>query len=159
MLALGRRTELVPAPDTIRYLRSVITAEGLIARFAPDFDVGAYLEQVCEDELREQEWSDWFSPATMAEWAAGAAKLLGLAPSALANRLRPSDENRPTNNTSDGGNDAREVLQWGLLTLGAAAAAVFGGGEITLGVNLFTAGAVSSAAAATMFLRTVRHIR
>lgn len=159
MLSLGRRTELVPAPDTIRYLRSVITAEGLIARFAPDFDVGSYLEQVCEDELREQEWSDWLSPATMAEWAAGGLRFLALAPSALADRLRPSDEDIPTHDNSDGGDDSRQVLQWGLLTLGAAAAAVFGGGEPTLGVNLFTAGVVSSAAAATMFLRTVRHIR
>lgn len=159
MLALGHRTELIAGPDTIRYLRSVITAEGLIARFAPEFDVGEYLEHICEDELRNQEWHDWFSPATLAEWAAGGVRLLSLAPSAIADRLRREDGEPESNHEQEHPDDDRLVLQWGLVTLVFAALAVFGGGEPTLGVNLFSAGLSASLAAATMFLHTVRRTR
>jgi len=159
MLALGRRTELVPAPDTIRYLRSVITAEGLIARFAPEFDVGGYLEQVCEDELRELEWHDWLSPATLSESAVSGVRMISRAPAAIADRLRRDDGAGSMNDEPEDGDEGRHVLQWGLVTLGCAAVVLLGGSEPTLGVNLFTAGLASSAAAATMFLRTVRQIR
>lgn len=159
MLALGRRTELVPGPDTIRYLRSVITAEGLIARFAPDFDVGEYLERICEDELRRREWSDWLSPATLAEWAAGGMQLFSLAPTAIADRLFREDEEEATDHEREHQNEDRLALQWGLATLIFASVAVFGGGEPTLGVNLFSAGLAATLAAATMFLHTVRRTR
>ncbi len=159
ILALGRRTELVPAPDTIRYLRSVITVEGLITQFEPDFDVGGYLERVCEEELRSQEWSDWLSPATLAELAAGGMRALGGAPAIIADSLRRNDRAESSDEKPEADGEARQVLQWGLVSLASAAVAVLGGGEAALGINLFTAGTAASLAAATMFVRTVRHIR
>lgn len=158
MLTLGRRTDLVPGPDTIRYLRSVITAEGLIGRFAPEFDVSAYLEQVCEDELRRQEWSQWFSPATLAEWTAGGAQLFGMVPSALAESLRREEATTPADNKETRADDDRLALQWGVISVVTAMVAVLGGSP-ALGVNLFTAGLAASFAAATMFIRTVRRTR
>jgi ubiquinone biosynthesis protein len=159
MLALGRRTDLVPAPDTIRYLRSVITAEGLIARFAPDFDVGATLEEVCEEELREQEWREWLSPANLAEWVVGGLRIFNMAPTLIVERLRGRAHARPDAEPSGSGPGERRPLQWGLVALACAVIAVAPGAEPVPGANLFTAGMVASAAAVTMFLRTVRHKR
>ncbi len=92
MLALGRQTELVPAPDTIRYLRSVITVEGLITRFAPDFDVGEYLRTGVPGGapqrrsgvigLRPRPWPSWRPEARRSSvWR----------PSAIADTLRRGD--------------------------------------------------------------------
>jgi hypothetical protein len=66
----------------------------------------------------------------------------------------PESDDQPRNTGED-----RQILQWGLVSLGCAAVAVLGGGETALGINLFTAGLAASIAAATMFLRTVRDKR
>jgi ubiquinone biosynthesis protein len=155
MLHLARRTDVVPTPDMMRYLRSVITADGLIARFAPTFDVSSYLQDVCEEYLRRQEWRDWLSPATMAEWAAGSSRLLVAAPTTIVGLLRRdrastgSDDEPPED-------DNRRALLWGLTALVAAVVAAVGGGEADLGINLFTAGLTTTVAAATMFLRALQ---
>jgi len=158
MLRLARRTDLVAGPDTLRYLRSVITAEGLIARFAPSFDVGDYLEIICENELRDQEWRDWLSPATLAEWAAGGAHLLSLAPSAVNDRIRNDDDEHDHQRDGGAPDDDRRALQWGLAALMFSVVAVIGG-DPSPGVNLSSAGLAASVAAATMFLYTVRRTR
>ena len=53
MLTLSRKTGIWPERDVIKYIRSAIAADGLITRFAPGFNVGRYLEQVC------QRWVAW----------------------------------------------------------------------------------------------------
>ena len=53
MLTLSRKTGIGPERDVIKYIRSAIAADGLITRFAPGFNVGRYLEEVC------QRWVEW----------------------------------------------------------------------------------------------------
>jgi len=53
MLTLSRKTGIWPERDVIKYIRSAIAADGLITRFAPGFNVGRYLEEVC------QKWVAW----------------------------------------------------------------------------------------------------
>jgi ubiquinone biosynthesis protein len=53
MLTLSRKTGIWPERDVIKYIRSAIAADGLITRFAPGFNVGRYLEEVC------QRWVTW----------------------------------------------------------------------------------------------------
>jgi predicted unusual protein kinase regulating ubiquinone biosynthesis (AarF/ABC1/UbiB family) len=53
MLTLSRKTGIWPERDVIKYIRSAIAADGLITRFAPGFNVGRYLEEVC------QRWVAW----------------------------------------------------------------------------------------------------
>ena len=48
MLTLSKKTGIGPERDVIKYIRSAIAADGLITRFAPGFNVGRYLEEVCE---------------------------------------------------------------------------------------------------------------
>jgi predicted unusual protein kinase regulating ubiquinone biosynthesis (AarF/ABC1/UbiB family) len=53
MLTLSRKSGIRPERDVIKYIRSAIAADGLITRFAPGFNVGRYLEEVC------QQWMTW----------------------------------------------------------------------------------------------------
>ena len=53
MLTLSRKTGIWPERDVVKYIRSAIAADGLITRFAPGFNVGRYLEEVC------QRWVAW----------------------------------------------------------------------------------------------------
>jgi hypothetical protein len=53
MLTVSRKTGIWPERDVIKYIRSAIAADGLITRFAPGFNVGRYLEEVC------QRWVAW----------------------------------------------------------------------------------------------------
>lgn len=53
MLTVSRKTGIWPERDVIKYIRSAIAADGLITRFAPGFNVGRYLEEVC------QRWVTW----------------------------------------------------------------------------------------------------
>jgi ubiquinone biosynthesis protein len=53
MLTLSRQTGIWPERDVIKYIRSAIATDGLITRFAPGFNVGRYLEEVC------QRWVAW----------------------------------------------------------------------------------------------------
>ncbi|MEQ1727702.1 MAG: AarF/UbiB family protein [Vicinamibacterales bacterium] len=53
MLTASRKSGIGPERDVIKYIRSAIAADGLITRFAPGFNVGRYLEEVC------QRWVTW----------------------------------------------------------------------------------------------------
>jgi ubiquinone biosynthesis protein len=53
MLTLSRATGIWPERDVIKYIRSAIAADGLITRFAPGFNLGRHLEEVC------QRWIGW----------------------------------------------------------------------------------------------------
>lgn len=52
MLRLSRAADVWPERDVIKYIRSAIALDGLIYRFAPSFDVGRYLEEVCARHLQ-----------------------------------------------------------------------------------------------------------
>lgn len=59
MLTVSRTTGIWPERDVIKYIRSAIAADGLITRFAPGFNVGRYLEEVC------QRWVTWEAQRTV----------------------------------------------------------------------------------------------
>jgi hypothetical protein len=51
MLRLSRQTRIWPQRDIIKYIRSAIAIDGLVHRFAPDFDFGHYLGTACRRHL------------------------------------------------------------------------------------------------------------
>jgi predicted unusual protein kinase regulating ubiquinone biosynthesis (AarF/ABC1/UbiB family) len=160
MLQLSRRTDVVPTPDVIRYIRSVITADGLITRFAPNLNVGRYLEEICEDYLRRETWREWLSVENLADWTAQGARLLAEAPATMVAVLR----GLTTLDDEDEDDDPRDAdriraLQWALTALAAALVVIFSGGNRTPGMNLFSASLALSAVAATMFFAAIRRIR
>ncbi len=87
MLHLSRHTQLWPTPDVIRYLRSVITADGLITRFAPEMDLGGQLESVCKDYLQERVWREWLAPENLADLGLEGLDLLQHGPQAMDRSL------------------------------------------------------------------------
>jgi ubiquinone biosynthesis protein len=161
MLNLSRKTHLLPTPDAIRYMRSVITVDGLITRFAPKLDVGRYLEEICEVYLREQTWREWMSMENLADWSAEAARLLAMAPATLSAILRDvsSYPNGDNGDEGDRDRDQRRALQWALTALAAALVINLPGGDKALGVNLFTAAVAVASAAGTMFVATALRLR
>ena len=54
LLKLSRQTGIWPERDVIKYIRSTVAIDGLITRFAPAFDVGKYLETICDRYLKWQ---------------------------------------------------------------------------------------------------------
>ena len=65
MLQLSRATQVWPERDVIKYIRSSMSIDGLIQRFAPDLDLSAYLAEACAQHLR---WHALEHRATASHW-------------------------------------------------------------------------------------------
>jgi ubiquinone biosynthesis protein len=76
MLNLSRATGILPERDVVKYIRSAIAIDGLITRFAPGFDVGGYLESVCDRYLRMQGLQAAMSRDRMLSWGLAGAHLV-----------------------------------------------------------------------------------
>ncbi len=165
MLRLSRATGVWPERDVIKYIRSAIAIDGLITRFAPGFEVGRYLEAVCDRTLRQESRRSLLSRHRLVAWAAASSHLLrdgAFRASAALSRLTdepplPQAEAAYTNRESDA------ELRLRAVNLAAVAFAVSlllalrdEPGE--LGWNLFTAGASVAAAALTMLVRTLQRL-
>jgi ubiquinone biosynthesis protein len=153
LLKVSRETGVWPTPDVIRYLRSVITADGLIARFAPDLDVSQYLEQVCEEYLHREMLQEWLSAENVADWTAAAVRALRRVPATMATVLRQvSRADLPPPSAEAGGESTRAPVRPSLqLALVALVSALLSLLEPPLlGANLFTVELATAVIAATM---------
>lgn len=77
LLRLSRKTDIWPERDVIKYIRSAIAIDGLIARLSPPFNIGGYLEQVCEQQMHAQAQTLLFSQDAMLSWLNLSGYLLG----------------------------------------------------------------------------------
>ena len=166
MLTLSRKTGIWPERDVIKYIRSAIAADGLITRFAPGFNVGRYLEEVC------QRWVAWetrrasFRYESLAALAASTGRLAedGAARAfAALGRLAGGDTLARVDVTTTGPRDGRDSRRTLRLT-GALVAftALF---ELTaapapapFGLNLFTAEAALLTGALLVLADAVRRL-
>lgn len=116
MLRLSRETNLWPTADVTRYIRSVITADGLIKRFAPDLDVNGNLEDICREYLESNIWNDWFSLTALADLTDESLRVLRQGPRALDTLFKPAPS--PQERRTDHPRLARQrVLQYGIALL------------------------------------------
>jgi hypothetical protein len=76
LLKLSRQTGIWPERDVIKYIRSAIAIDGLITRFAPTFDVGQYLEMICNRYLKWHGRQELFAFDTLLDWSSASAHLL-----------------------------------------------------------------------------------
>jgi predicted unusual protein kinase regulating ubiquinone biosynthesis (AarF/ABC1/UbiB family) len=165
MLRLSRATGVWPERDVIKYIRSAIASDGLITRFAPGFNVGLYLEQVCTRHLKWSSLGALLSYEAVLGWSAsgsrlfrdgalrGASALLRLA----AGELPARAEAGPAPGDPDAPRRLRAV-QLGAAVFGLVLLMVIGGERPAPGLNLFTAAAVLAAAAAVLLARALRQL-
>lgn len=159
LLRLSRQTGVFASPDSIRYLRSVISTEGLISQFAPAFEVAPYVESVCSDRLRKQALREWGSPS-VADWLVSGARLLTEAPATVTAYLGPLSETESRTRALAGtGLNAARLRRRAFFTacvaVTASMLATFTQADPTVGWNLFTIELVTAAAAIALFVGTL----
>ena len=94
LLKLSRQTGMWPERDVIKYIRSAIAIDGLITRFAPTFDVGQYLEMICNSYLKWHGRQELFAFDALVDWSSASAHLLhdgALRAVALLDRVASSE--------------------------------------------------------------------
>jgi ubiquinone biosynthesis protein len=164
MLTLSRKTGIWPERDVIKYIRSAIAADGLITRFAPRFNVGRHLEEVC------QRWVTWearratWSYDTFAGWLAAGSHLAESGSSRVATILRHVVDGElgarvDLRTTRDP--DARvrrRTIRLGGIVVALTALVELTSGTATIGLNLFTAESILVVAALIMLGESVRRL-
>ena len=154
-LQLSRETNVWPTPDVIRYIRSVITADGLVTRFAPRLDVARFLQSVCESTLEREMWRELFSVEQIAYASAEGARIAATLPATALTLLRQSRNSERENEADSSGSEsssASPIVPFGMIALVAALVTQVPGVETDIGWNLFTVALATAAAAATMGL-------
>lgn len=165
MLTLSRQTGIWPERDVIKYIRSAIAADGLITRFAPGFNVGRHLEEVC------QRWVTWesrraaLSYDALAGWALASGRLVEDGAARMATVVRRMAEGEMTARidlTSSGADrDAKlrkRTLRLAGIVVAFSALLELTGGPAQFGINLFTAQAVLTVTALLMLADSVRRL-
>gem|GEM_PF-491078 len=162
MLKLSRATGVWPERDVIKYIRSAIAIDGLVSRFAPGFEVGAYLEQVCARHLRLKGLHDVLSAQRLLDGALSGSRLArdgALRGDRLVDQLlrgeipvRAEVAGRGIEST---GPSWQVVAQAGV-AVGAALLLRFGGAPAEVGWNPFTAQLLLLSAAVAALLRQLR---
>jgi len=164
MLTLSRKTGIWPERDVIKYIRSAIAADGLITRFAPGFNVGRHLEDVC------QRWVTWesrraiWSYDTLAAWAVAGSHLAedGAArAAAILRRIADGDLVARVDLTTaadPGQRRRRRTIRLAGVVVALTALVELTGGAPRLGANLFTAEAILVGAALVMLAGSIRRL-
>jgi ubiquinone biosynthesis protein len=156
-MRMCRATGVWAMPDALRYLRSVVTADGLISRFAPGVDVSADLESLCERYLEREDWKRWLSPESLADWTSAASRLLAAGPELVSSIIAGEPESsRPVtlgNETRRPGNPgSTRVIPYLALALMSGGLALVHAPGASIGLNMPTAEIVAAACGATMVM-------
>ena len=154
MLDLSRRHRVMPERDIVKYIRSSIAIDGLLARFSPGYDIGSQIAERCTEFLRHESHLGRMSPDRMLDWWSAGVRLLADG-HALPDRLLARTAARPRTGPRSA---RRSPRPWRPLVPASAAVLssalfVLTPGSPGLGLNLWTAelvmvGACSLAVAA-----------
>ncbi len=160
MLRLSRTTGIWPERDVIKYIRSAIAIDGLITRFAPGFDVGAYLAEVCERNLRREGWQRLVAEDRLIDWTGASARLLRDGAFRAAKALEqfaadgpPGAAEVPRSAPASHRESRQRALQLAVTACALSLLMLVAGGPAEPGINLFTAEAVLAGAALAMLFR------
>jgi ubiquinone biosynthesis protein len=164
LLKLSHKTGIWPERDVIKYIRSSIAIDGLITRFAPAFDVGKYLEMVCDRYLTWQMRQELVAFDTLVEWSSSSGHLMrdgALRAATFLQRVSSGElpahaEFSTVSEESDGA--GRQAVQLAAIVFSISVLMMITGETVQFGVNLFTAEVLLMAAAAAMLLRTIRKL-
>ncbi len=143
MLQLSRQTNVMPERDIVKYIRSAIYIDGLLARFVPGFDIGQHLAASCSGFMKwEARWS-LLTPESMLDWSLAGSRLLLDGPARASRaferreeRDRASEREPPELDTAA---EPAGVLRLGAAILGVSALFAFSPISGGVGLNLWTA--------------------
>jgi ubiquinone biosynthesis protein len=164
LLKLSRQTGIWPERDVIKYIRSTVAIDGLITRFAPAFDVGKYLETICDRYLKWQGRHELFAFDTLIDWSSSNGHLIrdgALRAATFLDRVAAGEvQGQPAFSMAGEAHDAarRGAVQMAAVVFMLSALMTVTGEPVQFGVNLFTAEVVLTAAAVTMLLRRIRRL-
>ncbi len=163
MLRLSRQTDIWPERDVVKYIRSAIAIDGLITRFAPAFNVGRYLETVCDRYMRWEKRLALVSYDALLNWWTANIRLTrdGVFRTArVIQRLAEGDwpEDAVGSRVLSQFGLVRRAVQLSITVVAVAVLVVASESRPVVGVNLFTAGTLLVAAASVMLLRTIRKL-
>jgi len=142
-------------------MRSVITADGLISRFAPEYNVSVGLERLSKKHLQSRILGDALSTDRMIEtWIAGSrivrdgALRLDTLLDRLERRAKARSDDAEPPFTPDRQTAAAKVARLGLIILIVACLLFLGNESPPLGFNLFSAELLLLATGTLLLTRT-----
>jgi ubiquinone biosynthesis protein len=157
MARLSRRTGIHPQREVLKYIRSVITADGLIKRFAPEFDVDEHVEQYCRRYLRQLALDSALSFDRFLDAADASIRLLQDGLPRFAEALDQVGRTQESGSPDDPARGPRaQALQLSALILVLSLLLGIGERGIELGAGLTAAGLAVLAAALAVLLWTIR---
>jgi len=159
MLLLSRATGIWPERDVIKYIRSAIAIDGLITRFAPGFDVGAYLAAVCDRYLRQEGWTQLISYDRMVQWTAAAGHLAddgGARVTRFLERVGTRERRTVGGPAARKPGAAERAFRFAAVTFGIALLITVTGEQAAFDLNLFTAELLIAAASLILFADSLR---
>jgi ubiquinone biosynthesis protein len=163
LLKLSRQTEVWPERDVIKYIRSAIAIDGLITRFAPTFDVGHYLEMVCNQYLTWHARQQLLAFDTLVDWSSASGHILrdGALRAAMvlervaAGEFPPQAELGRPSEVHD--HTGRQAVYLAAIAFAVSLLMVSTGTQVQLGINLYTAEALLIiAASSSLFIKLWR---
>jgi ubiquinone biosynthesis protein len=164
LLKLSRQTGVWPERDVIKYIRSAIAIDGLITRFAPTFDVGQYLEMVCNSYLKWHGRQELFAFDALVDWSSASAHLFhdgALRVVALLDRVASSEMQAVAKGGAasvESANARWQAVQTAGLVCAVALLMTVTGEQVQFGVNLFTAEVVLIAVATMRLVGAIRQL-
>jgi ubiquinone biosynthesis protein len=158
MLRLSRETRIWPQKDIIKYIRTSIAIDGLVRRFAPDFDFGHYLGTACRRHLTWHARRMLVSHDALVSSTKAGVDLLRDGIFRLAAALEHAAEAPRRSDTRERQRTSPAAETGPLLLILFMALALAGGTHDTfrLGPNLVTAELLVAAAAATRLVAAMR---
>ncbi|HEX4346308.1 MAG TPA: AarF/UbiB family protein [Vicinamibacterales bacterium] len=163
-LTLSRRAGIGPERDVVKYIRSAIAADGLITRFAPGFNVGRHLEEVCQRWVAREGRRLTFRYSTLTALAATGGRLLNDGPARAAASLRRLADGEPLGRVDlrtiarrDGRIRQRAIRLAGVV-IAFTALVELTAAPPQLGVNIFTAEAALVVGSLVMLGHSLRKL-
>ncbi len=164
MLILCRQTRIWPERDVIKYIRSSVSADGLITRMAPGFNVGRYLEEECARlVLGEslQAMLSWDTFGTLLESTNRLAESGAARAATVLRRIADGEITAHVNVSRTADRDVRlrqRTLRLAGVVIALAALLELTAGPAEFGVNLFTAEIGLAGTALLMLAASIRKL-
>lgn len=162
-IRLSRDTKVLPHHESLRYMRSVITVDGLISRFAPGVELNELLERFCTRLLEFQALTASLSTGRVIEWWAASSRLLrdgALRLDRYLERLETLTDpralrSRKKSDRANGTEVGVQALSLSAVVLTLVLLMVLLREPVELGLNLFTAELLLIGAGLLLFARKI----